>query len=101
MSILFFLAFADPLKNFLSHWIFFEVNPISLLHWPTERSYTGQPSAEFHLLGSQPLLTGMVDRAIQAGARAARPGEFTPWFRQEWATLLDQHREALARYCRL
>ncbi len=32
---------------------------------------------------------------------AARPGEFTPWFRQEWATLLDQHREALARYCRL
>lgn len=51
--------------------------PISLLHWPTERSYTGQPSAEFHLLGSQPLLSGMVDRAIQAGARAARPGEFT------------------------
>lgn len=51
--------------------------PVSLLHWPTERSYTGQPSAELHLFGSQPLLLGIVDRAIQAGARAARPGEFT------------------------
>lgn len=32
---------------------------------------------------------------------AERPGDFTPWFRQEWATLLDEHREALGRYCRL
>jgi len=51
--------------------------PLSLLYWPTARSYTGQPSAELHLIGSQPLLRGVVDCAMRGGARAARPGEFT------------------------
>ena len=51
--------------------------PVSVLYWPTTRSYTGQPSAEVHLIGSQPLLSGVVDNAVAAGARAARPGEFT------------------------
>ena len=45
--------------------------------WPTSRSYTGQPSAEIHTFGSLPILTDIVDAAIAAGARAARPGEFT------------------------
>jgi len=27
------------------------------------------------------------------------PGQFTPWFKQEWRTLLEQHRDAVARYC--
>ena len=51
--------------------------PVSVLYWPTKRSYTGQPSAELHLVGSQPLLRGAVDCAMRGGARAARPGEFT------------------------
>ncbi len=51
--------------------------PLSLLYWPTNQSYTGQPSAEFHLIGSQPLLRSVVDFAVQCGARAAKPGEFT------------------------
>lgn len=51
--------------------------PVSILLWPTKRSYTGQPSAELHTIGSLPLLTGLVEAASQAGARAARPGEFT------------------------
>ena len=51
--------------------------PVGVLYWPTTRSYTGQPSAEVHLIGSQPLLSGVVDNAVAAGARAARPGEFT------------------------
>ena len=51
--------------------------PVSLLQWPTSRSYTGQPSAEVHTFGSLPILTAIVDAAVAAGARAARPGEFT------------------------
>ena len=51
--------------------------PVSVLWWPTKRSYTGQPSAEFHTFGSLPILTALVDAALSCGARAARPGEFT------------------------
>ncbi len=51
--------------------------PVSVMLWPTSRSYTGQPSAELHTFGSLPLLSGLVEAAIAAGARAARPGEFT------------------------
>ncbi|KAA1258467.1 tRNA modification GTPase MnmE [Rubripirellula obstinata] len=49
----------------------------SVLLWPNRRSYTGQPSAEIHTYGSLPILTAMVDACLNAGARAARPGEFT------------------------
>ena len=51
--------------------------PIDVALWPTARSYTGQPSAEWHTIGSLPLLQALVDAAVSAGARAARPGEFT------------------------
>ena len=26
---------------------------------------------------------------------------FTPWFKMEWTTLVDEHRDQLARYCRI
>jgi len=45
--------------------------------WPTSASYTGQPCAEIHTLGSPPLLTAIVRASCQAGARPAGPGEFT------------------------
>ncbi len=51
--------------------------PLSVLWWPTKRSYTGQPSAEFHTFGSLPILTALVEAAVSNGARPARPGEFT------------------------
>ncbi len=51
--------------------------PASLLVWPNRRSYTGQPSAEIHSIGSLPVLQCVVERATQSGARPARPGEFT------------------------
>ena len=51
--------------------------PVSVLLWPTTRSYTGQPSAELHTFGSLPVLTALVNATQAAGARAARPGEFT------------------------
>ena len=45
--------------------------------WPTERSYTREPVAEIHTLGSPPLLSAVVKRACEHGARFAEPGEFT------------------------
>lgn len=51
--------------------------PVSALIWPTSRSYTGQPSLELHTFGSLPILSAIVKRSVQLGARAARPGEFT------------------------
>ncbi|PAY20716.1 tRNA uridine-5-carboxymethylaminomethyl(34) synthesis GTPase MnmE [Rhodopirellula sp. SM50] len=51
--------------------------PVRALVWPTPGSYTGQPSLEIHTFGSMPILSAIVGRAIELGARAARPGEFT------------------------
>ena len=51
--------------------------PGRLLVWPTDRSYTRQPSAEFHTIGSSPLLQLALKAVCDAGARVARPGEFT------------------------
>jgi tRNA modification GTPase len=51
--------------------------PADLLLWPGNRSYTRQPSAEIHTVGSPPILEAILARLGQAGARIARPGEFT------------------------
>ncbi len=51
--------------------------PADLYLWPTERSYTRQPAAELHTLGSPPLLSALVAALCASGARAAEPGEFT------------------------
>ncbi len=53
------------------------VVPGDLLVWPGTRSYTRQPAAEFHTLGSPPLLSAAVEKLCRCGARAAEPGEFT------------------------
>lgn len=51
--------------------------PCELYLWPDRRSYTGEPVAEFHTLGSPPLLELLVNQLCVAGARLAQPGEFT------------------------
>jgi len=51
--------------------------PCELYLWPGRRSYTGQPVAEVHTLGSPPLLEAFVRAACRGGARPAEPGEFT------------------------
>jgi tRNA modification GTPase len=48
-----------------------------LLIWPTDRSYTREPVAELHAVGSPPMLSVLVDTVCKAGARLAEPGEFT------------------------
>ena len=51
--------------------------PANLWLWPQEKTYTGQPSAEFHLLGAPAILQKLVQACCRAGARMAGPGEFT------------------------
>ncbi|TWU08054.1 tRNA modification GTPase [Stieleria varia] len=51
--------------------------PVRVLIWPGKRSYTGQPSAEVHTIGCLPILEALMQQVVQAGARPARPGEFT------------------------
>lgn len=51
--------------------------PTALMYWPTRRSYTGQPMAEFHLSGSVPLVEATLEHLCEHGARLARRGEFT------------------------
>lgn len=48
-----------------------------LLFFPGPRSYTGEDVAEFQLHGSPYVLQKALELTLQAGARAARPGEFT------------------------
>jgi tRNA modification GTPase len=51
--------------------------PGYLLLWPSARNYTRQPAAEFHTIGSPPLLAAVIDELARVGIRAAEPGEFT------------------------
>jgi tRNA modification GTPase len=51
--------------------------PARLFIWPTNRSYTRQPVAEVHTLGSPPVLEAIARALCSVGARLAQPGEFT------------------------
>jgi tRNA modification GTPase len=51
--------------------------PCAAYWWPTQRSYTRQPLAELHTLGSPPLLGLLLRDVCERGARTAAPGEFT------------------------
>ena len=51
--------------------------PVAVCHWPTNRSYTGQPLIELHLVSSPPLLEALLTQLARSGCRPARPGEFT------------------------
>ncbi len=48
-----------------------------LYFWPDQRSYTRQPTAEIHTIGSPPIVEAVLTAVCAAGARPARPGEFT------------------------
>jgi tRNA modification GTPase len=51
--------------------------PATAWCWPGRRSYTRQPTVELHLVGSPPLVEATLAAVCAAGARLARPGEFT------------------------
>ncbi|BBO32771.1 tRNA modification GTPase [Lacipirellula parvula] len=51
--------------------------PGKLLVWPNQQSYTRQPAAEFHTIGSPPLVAAVLEELERHGVRPAEPGEFT------------------------
>ncbi|MEZ6056297.1 MAG: tRNA modification GTPase [Planctomycetaceae bacterium] len=51
--------------------------PVAVSLWTTVRSYTGQPMAELHLIGSPPIVDALLEALYRSGARPARAGEFT------------------------
>src|SRR3954466_1687686 len=51
--------------------------PASIALWPGPRTYTGQPLAEIHTVGSPPLVNLVLAHCLTRGARLAEPGEFT------------------------
>lgn len=51
--------------------------PVRVVYWPDMHSYTGQPSAELHLIGCVPLAEAIIARCCDLGADAAERGEFT------------------------
>ncbi len=51
--------------------------PADLYFFAGPKSYTGQDLAELHTIGSPPLVERLVADLLDAGARPARPGEFT------------------------
>ncbi|MCH5376407.1 MAG: tRNA modification GTPase [Planctomycetes bacterium] len=51
--------------------------PCDVYFWPGPRSFTRQTVAEIHTIGSPPLLEAALSTVCAAGARLARPGEFT------------------------
>jgi tRNA modification GTPase len=51
--------------------------PTDLYFWSNRRSFTGQPLAELHTLGSPPVLEAILAELFATGVRPAQPGEFT------------------------
>ncbi|MCA9092631.1 MAG: 50S ribosome-binding GTPase [Planctomycetaceae bacterium] len=51
--------------------------PVAVYHWPSHRSYTGEPLIEIHAPGSPVLLERMLSGIFVRGVRPARRGEFT------------------------
>jgi len=51
--------------------------PAERYFFPAPRTYTSQEMVELHTLSSPPLVELLVTQCLQAGARAAQPGEFT------------------------
>ncbi len=49
----------------------------TVLYWPDQRSYTGEPCAELHVLGSLPIVESLVEQLLALGAAPAERGEFT------------------------
>jgi tRNA modification GTPase len=51
--------------------------PCDLFLWPSDLSYTREPVAELHTVGSRPVLESLLMAVCRVGARLAEPGEFT------------------------
>ncbi|MBI2807084.1 MAG: tRNA modification GTPase [Planctomycetes bacterium] len=51
--------------------------PADVYGFRAPRTYTGQDIVEIHMISCQPLVDALIADCLNAGARAAQPGEFT------------------------
>lgn len=51
--------------------------PAALCFFPAPRTYTGQEVVEIHTISSMPIVEALTAALLNAGGRAAQPGEFT------------------------
>ncbi|TWT56984.1 tRNA modification GTPase MnmE [Thalassoglobus neptunius] len=51
--------------------------PVDVYLWPTNRSFTGEPLAEIHCVGSPPLLNEILEQVFALNVKPAQPGAFT------------------------
>jgi tRNA modification GTPase len=51
--------------------------PARLYYFPAPHTYTSQEMVELHTISSMPLVELLIAQLLNAGARAAQPGEFT------------------------
>lgn len=51
--------------------------PADVYHFVAPRTYTGQDVVEIHTISCQPIVDELIAACLDAGARAAQPGEFT------------------------
>ena len=56
---------------------FSQTIPCDICIWPTNKSFTRQPTAEIHTIGCPAILDAIVRGVCARGARLAAPGEFT------------------------
>lgn len=79
-------VYAGPLKSYRSHTAHYgkivdakknKVDDVLLLVMRTPRSYTGEDTVEIHCHGGSLITRRVLEVVLEAGARAARPGEFT------------------------
>jgi tRNA modification GTPase len=76
---------AESIERGRRHWIEGQVTlppplaalPAGLMIWPGPKTYTSQDIVELHTLCCPPLVELLIAQLLQAGARAAQPGEFT------------------------
>lgn len=78
--------FSGPIRSFKSHTLHYghvldqqgaRVDDVLLTVMLGNRSYTGENTVEIHCHGGSLITRRVLDNVLQAGARAARPGEFT------------------------
>ena len=51
--------------------------PSVVYYWPDSRSFTGEPCAELHIVGSMPVAEALIAQLCALGAEPANRGEFT------------------------
>ncbi len=79
-------VFSGPVKTYKSHTVHYgqihnalkeHIDDVLIVPMLGNRSYTGEDTVEIHCHGGSLITRRVLDVVLQAGARAANPGEFT------------------------